>query len=636
MTQEKLLVAFPSTCGNAFINELSSTLDNFFGKVSGAVGSVNDFADELNSTVGLVGDQMLGLTGQIGGFLEDKLIGFIQTGLSAVQTFFFSTIPNPLAALAQTKAFNAAALKPVQRLFNTFECLGASIAKALVSTIKDLLVNTIKKGLINPVVCAVEDVIGALTNKVTNMIDSIVGPVLNPINSLFSLIGKGFDIKNGIVSVLNNNMFARAGNLLKCIGGGGTGRCPETVIYEKNNGSKKPQSEEQQKTIFSKAVDKGTKGLQNFQDGMTKFEKDVGAFELFGSKIGDSDPVECNTGNVFECGPARLEIYGADGEGAAGDLILGNFIEKLVPELIDQDAVRAETGGIISDVGVQEVQMVASIIGVDITYPGEGYTTEPLVSFVDNCDQGYGAYGRAVIDKDPNSPTFGQLTDIIIISQGENYPAGAGEDVFVDKIIIENGGSGYKLDDKIKDFEICGVDENGSITKVCTNDNAYRNLPSVKVDSITGSGAILTPIMTRKRRQSEVITVIDCVTPRGNIVGYVNGKEYNGPFHVMPNGNKMTGITHTDNDAIIYNTPQESLRSGAAPASNIGSTKVNLRSIKQLVIESESTETTSSQPTENVDLYSDPIDEATDSGGDSTPPPSSPPSSGSSGGGYGY
>ena len=60
--------------------------------------------------------------------------------------------------------------------------------------------------------------------------------------------------------------------------------------------------------------------------------------------------------------------------------------------------------------------------------------TEPLVSFVDNCDQGYGAYGRAVIDKDPNSPTFGQLTDIIIISQGENYPAGKqGTDVFVDQ-----------------------------------------------------------------------------------------------------------------------------------------------------------------------------------------------------------
>ena len=108
------------------------------------------------------------------------------------------------------------------------------------------------------------------------------------------------------------------------------------------------------------------------------------------------------------------------------------------------------------------------------------------------------------------------------------------------------------MDDKIQDFEICGVDENGSITKVCTNDKAYRITPQVNVESVSGSGAILTPVMTYRRRQSEIITVIDCITPRGNIVGYVNGKVYNGPFHVMPNGDKMTGAVHNDNDAIIY------------------------------------------------------------------------------------
>ena len=286
---------------------------------------------------------------------------------------------------------------------------------------------------------------------------------------------------------------------------------------------------------------------------------------------------------------------------------------------------------------IEDVQVTGSIIGVDITYPGEGYTEEPLVSFVDNCDQGYGAYGRAVIDKDPNSPTYGQLTNIIIISEGENYPTGETEDVFVDRIEVENGGSGYKLDDEAGDFEICGVDENGSITKVCTNDKAYRTLPPTRVESATGSGAVLTPVMTTRRRQTGVINVIDCITPRGNIVGYVNGKEYNGPFHVMPNGLKMTGLKHSDTDSTIYNTPQESLRSGGTSTSNVGSTKVGLRSIQQLVTESESTQTTTPQTTENTDLYSDPVDEAqnqTDTGG-STPPSSPPPSSGG-GGGYGY
>ena len=108
-----------------------------------------------------------------------------------------------------------------------------------------------------------------------------------------------------------------------------------------------------------------------------------------------------------------------------------------------------------------------------------------------------------------------------------------------------------------------------------------------------------------------VVTVIDCITPRGNIVGYVNGKEYNGPFHVHPEtGQKMVGIAHTTRaHATIYDTPQESLR-GGTPSSNIGSTKVQLRSIQTLITESE-----------------------TDDTPPSSPPPSSPPSSG--GGGYG-
>ena len=177
---------------------------------------------------------------------------------------------------------------------------------------------------------------------------------------------------------------------------------------------------------------------------------------------------------------------------------------------------------------------------------------------------------------------------------------------------------------------------------MCTNDKAYRTLPSLGVKSFTGSGAILTPIMTRKRRQSEVIQVIDCITPKGNIVGYVNGKEYNGPFHLHPTtGLKMVGIAHTTSaHATIYNTPQESLRSGGASSSNVGSTRINLRSIQQLVQESQTTQTT-----ESIDTYTDPVDDAMDMDTDidptppssppSSPQPSTPPSSGG-GGGYGY
>ena len=114
-------------------------------------------------------------------------------------------------------------------------------------------------------------------------------------------------------------------------------------------------------------------------------------------------------------------------------------------------------------------------------------------------------------------------------------------------------GIGYTEDDTIEDFEICGLDENGTITKVCTNDKAYRTLPDLEIKTLTGTGAILKPIMTRKRRQTGVINVIDCITPKGNIVGYVNGKPYNGPFPCSPNHRCKDGWTCTYNKCTFYN-----------------------------------------------------------------------------------
>jgi len=351
--------------------------------------------------------------------------------------------------------------------------------------------------------------------------------------------------------------------------------------------------------------------------------------------------LDCNTGNVFKCGRPKVSIFGGNGEGAVGDVILGNFIEEFDKAAAETEFVvdgeRQQVGSILGD-----VKSTASIIGVDIQYPGEGYTKEPIVRFEDNCKQGYGAYGKAIIDKDPNSPTFGQLIDVLIVSQGENYPADVPEDVYVKRIVVEDGGSGYKMDDKVGDFEICGLGENGQITKVCTNDRAYRSIPSTTVQSETGSGAILTPIMTRRPRPMEVVTVIDCITPRGNIVGYVNGKEYNGPFHVHPEtGQKMVGIAHTTRaHATIYDTPQESLR-GGIPSSNLGSTRIRTRTISELITESETQtqidDTPPSSPPPSTPPSSSPPSTPPSSpppsSPPSSPPPSSPPSSG--GGGYG-
>tara|TARA_S200000501_G_scaffold372177_1_gene416681 strand:- start:1510 stop:3396 length:1887 start_codon:yes stop_codon:yes gene_type:complete len=625
MTNTVLAVSLKCSSDNTNL-KVGNALTKFLDKATGGLGGAFDMIDGLDSAVGEISDAMEGLTTKVSDLLQNKLTDFISTGLSAAKNFIFNTVFNPIAAIAQNSAFANAALGPISGLMGAFGCLGSTIKKALKGTITNLLTNMIKKGFINPLECAVEGFIGNLTGKIASVMDSIVGPLINPINSLFSIIGKGFGSIKGVIAG-GINILSKVNGLLNCASGGG-GNCHVAEEYKLNGGSKKKRSEPKKQNSIANSINKFS---EKIDDAGTALDEKTGNIAIARTDpiTGEEVKTDCNTGNVLDCGLPRIEFFGGGGEGAVGDVILGNFIEQIN----EQTEIEGLTeGGVIED-----VQTTGSIIGVDVTYPGEGYTSEPLVSFVDNCDKGYGAYGRATIDKDPNSPTFGQITGILMISEGENYPTGQISDVFVDKVVVEDGGSGYKLEDEIEDFEVCGVDDNGAITKVCVNDKPYQSLPSLNVNSLTGSGAILTPVMTRRPRQTGVINVIDCITPRGNIVGYVNGKEYNGPFHVMPNGLKMTGLQHSDRDTIIYGTPQESLRSGGAPASNVGSTRIGLRSIQQLVKESETTQTETTQTTENTDLYSDPVDEAGDTP-PSTPPSGSPPSGSppsSGGGGYG-
>ena len=143
-----------------------------------------------------------------------------------------------------------------------------------------------------------------------------------------------------------------------------------------------------------------------------------------------------------------LVITGGGGEGAVGDVILGNFVNEL-DNAIDATEI-TDMQGNTTTIGAKTT---GSIIGVDMKYAGEGYTEEPIVSFVDNCDKGYGAYGRATIDKDPNSPTFGQITGIIMTKFDSNAAGGTLVSISnKTKIPILAIGSGEQISDLI-DFD---------------------------------------------------------------------------------------------------------------------------------------------------------------------------------------
>ena len=250
---------------------------------------------------------------------------------------------------------------------------------------------------------------------------------------------------------------------------------------------------------------------------------------------------DCYTGPPLNCSGIKINLFGGGGSGATGSPILGSIIS---------DTFAVQT---------------ASLIGINLQSGGSGYTSAPFVEITDTCRNGYGAVARAVVDYDPSSPTFQQVTDVYIVSSGTNYPViepEEGDDgvYTVDHVVVVDAGQNYTQNDTVVDdkgnvYDMF-LDEQGRILNVIppnpstNNLEPYTTLPVMEVISNTGTGALLKAQLTpRPEYQGKVKQVIDCISPRNaGIVGFINGEPYYGAFHIMSNGTKMTGVKHTGND----------------------------------------------------------------------------------------
>ena len=499
-TGMEIILADPTK--DNFFAETEAQVSNFFKLITSAGDEIVNFPSELKNVVGSVSDLSKGFVSQIGNALTDKMEVFIQKGLEGLKQFFFATIPEKLTAIATTIRVQSALMDPVKMIMGKLGCLVGNAAGAIKGAIEDMLTGMVRN-IINTPVCAAQQFVGGLVHKITNVIDSLLGPFVGPIEKLMSPIGAVFKIKDTIMGGLG--IANKIKNLFSCNEATPPVASSKYVI---DGGERKDKSDKEQQSSISKAFNAANNAFGRVKDakdglldgiggGLSKFEENYGEFEVFGSKLGnarDAGIGDCsNTGNEFNCGMPSIEFFGGDGFGAAGKVLMGRFINKFDKEDI-----------------LGDIERVGSIIGVEMINRGSGYTEPPLVAFTDSCDKGYGAYGQAIIDYNQNSSTFGQVIAVTITSQGENYPVGEEEDLYVKEVIIEQPGEGYVEGDIIDEFEICGVDSLGGITCVKTPDSPYRELPRINFN--VGTGAVLRPIMTAEIPQTEVVEVIDCVT----------------------------------------------------------------------------------------------------------------------------
>ena len=532
-TGQSIIAATPG--GNNFYEQVESDMGNFFDRITKVGASGLNMSSEINEIVGKIGATSNQFVGQIGNGLADSMVGFMKGGMAAQATRIFAQYPNnPALAVKIITAKQKSLISPAKSLFNGMDCLTSKVGNALLSTIKDMI-SGMMKNVINAATCAVQQFIGGLVGKITGLIDSLIGPLLNPIQSI---LNASFNVKQAIFGGLN--MMKKVGSLFSCDEKSPTNATSKYVIDAGPKASKSEIEKNRKVNQSIAAANSATSAIDGVTDGLNNFEKNYGQWSIFGSKIneaGNHGIGNCYTGNVFACGAPKVEIFGgAGGRGAAGEVILGKFVDNL-----DKDNIYGD------------LKRTGSILGVNITSPGEGYIDAPLISFTDNCNQGYGAYGQAVIDTNQNSPTYGQLTDIIITSSGTNYPTDGysiidedntdsvniidsdNSEVYVDRVIVENGGSNYdpEEDDLENDDMSLIVNDDinspnyGSIIGVdIIQQIGYNDVPRLDIKSKTGVNAILRPVMKVRQRvgaptgvaSEQVLQSVQCVGnfPRTN------------------------------------------------------------------------------------------------------------------------
>ena len=236
------------------------------------------------------------------------------------------------------------------------------------------------------------------------------------------------------------------------------------------------------------------------------------------------------------------------------------------------------------------------IFSVEVINGGSGYGIDTQITIIDNTGNGTGANVKPII-KD------GVIVETVILSAGSGYcldtvgtNSGIGTNVVgtVGDVYVSTPGINYDPNDTVT-FE--GVDDesnvnipiittpSGSIVGVNFPPNVlteFETPPVLTVNSSTGSGASFIPIMSfkgqfktdvdaDKRKATPLIgidNVVDCIGDNRDPIGFVNGVEYSGPYHVMSSGKKMTGATHGVSDSIIYDTIEESLSNPVVSSSS--------------------------------------------------------------------
>ena len=507
------VITFADTCEDNFATEVTGILGNLIS----VIGEATDFFGDVQSAIKQIQVIANQFVGTLFKSLFNELIPLLKQGLDllykAVYAKVLASTGNPVAAHLAGVAAQELLVGPVSALQEAITCVAGKIINGLGDTIKNLIESTLLE-VVNFGICSGEQFVAGFLNDIIDEIDTGLESALGAVSKILSPAFKIQEFLRGSVDVIKSVQ----------------------DFFECNQSGR-----EKCKGVKEWTIGYGPKQKADVNETMNKILENANiAKSLSGISTGTSPYTNPDCATPLSCGGPQVSFFGGDGIGGAAKVIMGGIVNN--------------TDG-LGEISASVVK-TGSIIGVEITDPGSGYRyAPPVVSFNDPCGLGYGAVGRAIVDFDQNSSTFGQITGVYILSEGENYPVeddaeisivddAIVDDAIVDDSIIDDAiidaavvdaavvdsvilypGSGYSpgdsaVDDNGVEYEL-KIDDGKIVEALPVNRVKVNNLPNITIITETGTGALIKPIIKSFiPEQREVVDVIDCIDTQKNIKHY--------------------------------------------------------------------------------------------------------------------
>lgn len=453
-----------------------TTEDNFATEVTGILGNLinvisegTDFLQDIQNATKKIQVLANQFVGTLFNSLYKALIPLLKDGLDLLYKSVLASTGNHLLGVAAQEAM----VLPLKAVQDAIVCVSSKIINGLGDTLKDLIESTVLE-VVNFGVCTAEQFLGSFLDGIIDDISSGLDSVMGGISKILGPAFKIVDFLRGSVDVIKSiqDFFS----------------CNQTA--DKSNGVKEwtigygPKNKAKVNDILDNALE-----FANISNALSGITTQTSPF------------TKPDCGTPTSCGGPTVSFFGGNGIGGAGKVLMGGIVNNT-------DGL----GEITSSVA-----RTGSIIGVEITDPGSKYTyAPPMVTFEDPCGLGYGAVGRAIVDYDKNSSTYGQVTGVYIVSEGENYPVeDTGEGSVTDTVVLYPG-SGYvpgdtAVDGNGEEYDLT-IDNGRVISASPINRLKVTELPTITIITKTGIGALIKPIVrTSPPSQNEIISVIDCV-----------------------------------------------------------------------------------------------------------------------------